>query len=231
MLHRINMAKFVKLTNNAFTLIEVIITASLMLVLIIGGINFFMKVKGVSSSAGAKGQLNSEIRKARTELLRSLKESTVGSISISTVFDPLDSQSNDILVFASRRDSYGNYSFGGSNEVVWRSAVVIYPYVTSSGIKQLRKYVDDSYDYNQADSFPINIGGVTSSTINLTLESGSPITIIRSGGEVLCNYLIGNGAEFSLSNNLLTFRLSLGKNVFSQGLVTQTVEDTVKLRN
>lgn len=211
------------MNRKSYTLVELMVVVAIF-TLILGSLYLlFEKGKSINQSLGAGADLLTSGRAAMHQLITDLNEAKRntltggGSGEIPSFTDPLNSETHQILIFASARGdsavasedsvhSNNNYvHLDIDNRPSWRSAVIYCTYVTPNGLQQLRKYVDYGSSvtyYSQSGIFPFSLNSVTSTNINLTSQDGTKtLSISRSSGtssgtyRVIANYISTEDAD------------------------------------
>ncbi|MBU1087713.1 MAG: hypothetical protein KKD05_09405 [Candidatus Omnitrophica bacterium] len=162
-----------------------------------------------------KSDIYINARKAMNEMFDDLIEASSGNTEDFIFIDPINGQFSQGLWLASARGDSGvggedgsannNYLHLDVNNVVsWRALIVYCPYENSSGIKQLRRYVDFGSSinfYSQLNIFPMTFLSVTTEKLNFIAADGvTVISIDRAGGRVLANNI---STEDFNNNNVL----------------------------
>src|SRR3990167_4317975 len=241
-----------------YTLTEIMIVLAVLAVL--SGAIYFIVSSGrdAAESVDVRAQLSGGARVAMAEMVRDLSEtnrSTVtvdGTGAVTSFVDPLNSETHQILIFASARGDPAAAAEDGTHanndyvhldadyKPVWRSVIVYCTYVPPEGIQQLRKYVY----YNDSYSFPFTFVSVAANAINL-----AGLVIPRDSGSFRANYItsevtgpannndgvIDNGADFTISGSLIKIKFFLSKlELPTKGgtrRLTVTLTDSVVMRN
>lgn len=251
--------------RKAYTLVEILIVVAVLGIL--GGVayNIVSKVRDAAETVDVRAQLISGARTAMAEMVRDLSESDNNTLTkdgtgaIPSFIDPINSETHQILVFASARGNPADASEDGSHanndyvhldadyKLSWRSAIVYCTYQTTEGIQQLRKYVDYG-NYSAAGMFPFSLVSITAGAITLSRGDGTALIIVRNSGSVRANYIATEdanrnnqdgvpdaGTDFSISGSRLSIKLFLAKLEYptkgGNKFLTVTLTDSVVMRN
>lgn len=174
----------------------------------------FSSSKGAWLISQVKSDLYVDAREAIDSMRKGLMEGSSGWTESFTFLDPATGEYTQGVWMASSRGNIAqagedgshnnNYMHLDANNVIsWRSVFVYCPYQTVEGLKQLRRYVDYGpaiTHYAQPNVFPITFISATAAYLNFQQADGTSLNILRTGGEVLANYL---GNEDTNNNNFL----------------------------
>lgn len=175
-------------TRRGFTYVELMISIGI-LSAVMGA--FAMALERGSDlfiTGCAKGVLSARVESALNTMAADLREASQGLVATSTTGLP---EGECAVVLPSARDSGGTFHVTSSYEPSWQAVVVYCPYVTSGGVRQLRRYVY----YDTGYAFPFKFDGehpITEDYIYLKDEDENELTVDRKSG----NTLLPAGREF-----------------------------------
>lgn len=169
-----------KLNNlKGFTFVEILIVAAIC-ILMFSALFFILSV-------GEKGRLFSDIHIQLQEQARGAMAVLIKDIGLTdavlarnvSVTDPQAGQDYEMLIIPTAKNANSDFQRDNYGYPVWQGVIVYYPYVTSSGIRQLRRYVSYGLYIFPVPADPI-IVGITNSIITFDDSDGNPIVIDRA---------------------------------------------------
>jgi len=181
--------------KRGITLIELMVTVLLFSVLSSAAYIALEVGRRSMRVGGVEIELQQGARKAMTEMLRELRETDVGTVTIYTYTDVQNNERHQAIAFASPRGNASSSKEGtcgddvtnnacfhitSNGDPAWRSLVVYAVYQTSDGRNELRRYVG----YNSAYAsgyFPFTFTGITSTQINVSGANSVNISLNRDG--------------------------------------------------
>lgn len=214
----ISMNKLRLKSLTGFTLLELMVTLAIFLVLTGAIFAIFRGGRDSWITQDVQSELYQNGRRAMDVMIRELQESGRNTVTITQFIDPINSETHEVIGFASGRGSdtiagedgnhaNNNYThWDASGNVSWRSAVIYCVYQTSDGIKQLRRYVDygpSAAYYGTSGVFPLIFTSITATTINILRGDTSTFSIDRDTDPtmtILANYI---DTEDTNNNNTL----------------------------
>ncbi|MBI4437208.1 MAG: prepilin-type N-terminal cleavage/methylation domain-containing protein [Candidatus Omnitrophica bacterium] len=184
--------------KKGLTLVELMVTVLLFTVLSSAAYIALEVGRRSMRVGGVELELQQAARKAMMEMLKELRETDAGTVTIYTYTDTQNGERHQAIAFASPRgsatapkdsgtcgDGVTNnacFHIGSSGDPSWRSLIVYAVYETSDGRKELRRYHNfDAFTYYNSDIFPFTFNSISNTQISLKSKGGTNFAFNRNG--------------------------------------------------
>ncbi len=191
-LYDISRSLHLRREKSGFTLIEVMIVVGLLS--LISAAIFTLLISSINSyyTLSAITDLSNSASFAADELADDLRQADSAMITyISQIADPATGDSYDLIAFPVTN----GFDINGNTN--WQGACAYYPFQTTEGINQIRKYTCTDPSLMAAD-FPL--------TVNLT---ASNISLFKQDGSMLMSFNRTSGAQRVMANSISTVNYTI----------------------